>query len=104
MAPLTNGPGWLRRLVAQAALLPDQARVLAELLEVMADMLRLPERVSDWTAWVAHVDRLAAADPGAYRGLADTLHLLDSVAQQPEEARRIVAAELEDAARFLRGG
>jgi hypothetical protein len=103
MAPLMDGPGWLRRLVAQAALPPDQARSLAEVLAALADMLRQPEGVSDWPTTVAHADRLAAADPRAYRGLANTLHSVQRLAEGPEEARLRVAAEMEEAVTFLRG-
>jgi hypothetical protein len=104
MVPFMNGPGWLRQLVARSALTPDQARILADTLEAMADMLWRPEAVADWPSAIARADRLAAADPGAYRGLANTLHSVRRLAEGPEVARRRVAAEMEEAVAFLRGG
>jgi hypothetical protein len=72
-------------------------------LEALAAVLRHPERVPDWPA-AAHAERLAAAHaPGATR-LLETLRLVRRAAAGPEEQRLRATAELEDAARILRGG
>jgi hypothetical protein len=89
-------------LLAKAALPPDRARTLAAVLEALAAVLRRPERVTDWPAAIAHAERLAASHaPGSAR-LAETLRLLHTMAQRPEEERLRAADELEAAARFLR--